>query len=322
MTIEASKDDDFQGVATSSTFGTHRSEDDHISELFVVEQGGGGSKENNHLSGSHKATNPKKWRSTACFAVYLVLLLVLVAVVIGLLLSLVRTTLCSSSSTSSTTSSGWCGTPSSSMIHRNKALLQSLLPASTRTVIESDPTSPQAKAADWLLQDPHFDALPYLQQPERLVQRFVLATLYYSTTSSSSSRWTRQDNWLEYDTHECEWYMRASSTSFTLQQHQQEDPNYSRHYDYYKDDVVHCDSQGIFRHLWMSQNGLLGSLPPELHLLTSLQSISLEKNPGMIGTIPSQLALLSNLFVLFLDNNHLTGSGMYEECTDLARVIL
>jgi len=147
----------------------------------------------------------------------------------------------------------------------------------------------------------------------RLVQRFVLATLYYSTDGMNS--WTHQDRWLDYETHECEWYHRASSTSFTLSLEQ------TNSYEYYKDTMVHCDNDGMLRHLWMVKNNLRGSLPAELFLLSSLQSISMEKNPGLTAQIPSQLGLLSDLAVLFLDNNNHTGSGTYLSCGQKRKIM-
>ena len=59
-----------------------------------------------------------------------------------------------------------------------------------------------------------------------------------------------------------------------------------------------------------AQNNLIGTLPWELSLLTSLQGISLHNNL-LSGNIPSQFQSLSRLRMIQLQSNYLTGTIPY-----------
>jgi hypothetical protein len=67
-------------------------------------------------------------------------------------------------------------------------------------------TSPQYRAYEWLVTNP---ALPRFSRVEK-IQRYVLATLYFSTRGES---WKNQDAWLT-DEDECEWY--TSETQYSI----------------------------------------------------------------------------------------------------------
>jgi Leucine-rich repeat (LRR) protein len=54
--------------------------------------------------------------------------------------------------------------------------------------------------------------------------------------------------------------------------------------------------------------GLVGTIPTEIGLLTSLTHLDLDGNIGITGTIPTQLGLLTQLTHLDLDQNTLTGT--------------
>jgi hypothetical protein len=83
------------------------------------------------------------------------------------------------------------------------AILEELLtslPDPTRAVIEADPSSPQAKAFAWLSRPQH----PRYESREmwRYMQRFALATLYYST---KGDLWRKNAGWLNETVNECDW---------------------------------------------------------------------------------------------------------------------
>ena len=61
------------------------------------------------------------------------------------------------------------------------------------------------------------------------------------------------------------------------------------------------------QHLYLQSNQLTGSIPRELGQLTNLQSLELYDNQ-LTGSIPPALGQLTNLQFLGLDNNQLTGS--------------
>ncbi|CAB9521020.1 Leucine Rich Repeat [Seminavis robusta] len=163
---------------------------------------------------------------------------------------------------------------------------ESLLPEETVQTIEEDPQSSQAQAFDWLLEDPALESL----SEERIKQRFVLATLYFAT---SGDNWKANDNWLNHSVHECEWYnkpdfalTKALSNIYP-----------SRLKDFFPPTDPSpsvCDRDYHYQHLWLDQNSLDGTLPPELYTLTSLKTLSVGFN-NLLGTIPTHIAQLSLL---------------------------
>ncbi|CAB9529592.1 leucine Rich Repeat [Seminavis robusta] len=246
------------------------------------------------------------------------------------------------------------------------------LPNSTMTLMLYDDSgaSPQSKAYEWLRADP----LVSEYTEARLVQRFAIATLYYSLggpewleqgggtttitvdeilpgnhrqlqpnvstaapqlSNSSRPQGTSQGSgrpppngpppgpmrptikhvnitsakWLSYGIPECEWFSLGSLNSKEV-----------------------CNEDGSFRNLHILQNNLVGTLPEELMLMTSLQSLKLARGQigstiftqigqmtqltnlrlfslDLTGTIPSEVGLLSNtLEGLSLLDNQLTGS--------------
>jgi hypothetical protein len=98
-----------------------------------------------------------------------------------------------------------------------------------------DNSSPQFAAFEWLLSPANGDIL----SNRRLVQRYALATLFYSTRGNE---WTISSQWLS-SVHECSWY-----TSVT--------------------DVDICDTQGNYVVMGLQQNNLRGTLPMEILTLS------------------------------------------------------
>ena len=110
-----------------------------------------------------------------------------------------------------------------------------------------DPGSPQARAYDWLKNDTLLSTV----EGARQLQRFVLATFFYAMGGND---WYINTGWLDHNAHECSWYAKlpeplTNSTSGS------------------------CDDQGH-----MTANGLVGSIPPEVTLLTSLQYFGIATN--------------------------------------------
>jgi hypothetical protein len=139
--------------------------------------------------------------------------------------------------------------------------------------------TPQFMALTWLTKDSAIGSYTNLQK----VQRFVLATLYYST---SGPNWKISDGWLS-DAHECYWF-----SSCTL-----------------------CDDHGLIRELDLHENSLSGTLPVELSWLQYLIRMDLRENL-LSGHIPTEFGRLSSLGDLQLTRNALTG----ELPTELAKL--
>lgn len=147
------------------------------------------------------------------------------------------------------------------------------LPLYTQEALKSLHTA-QTKAYFWLESDPYRNSYSH----ERKLQRFALATLYYSTKIAQN--WTVSTSWLSYDIHECYWFSSYEGM------------------DVCQDDEI--------THLVLKKNNLRGNIPPELALLTSLVELDLSRNV-LIGPIPEELVELSNLEVLWLEKNELNG---------------
>ncbi|CAB9524934.1 Leucine Rich Repeat [Seminavis robusta] len=194
----------------------------------------------------------------------------------------------------------------------------SLLPDHSIGDIQN-PQSSQFKALHWILDGD--TTLPN----ERIQQRFALATLYHST---SGEKWAENSNWLNHSVHECAWYNKNNFASKDTLQYVY--PGYLANFE--PPMPTSCDSNGHYTNLWLDQNNLVGQLPRELYLLTSLQTVSLAMNPGLQGstisthighlqdlrglvmfeimlggTVPTEIGLLTQLQVFGVNNNLLEG---------------
>ena len=70
--------------------------------------------------------------------------------------------------------------------------------------------------------------------------------------------------------------------------------------------------------LVLKDNGLIGTIPPELSLLTStLYLLALNNNPGLIGKVPKEIASLSGLRNIQISRNGITG-GIPKELSKLS----
>jgi len=126
--------------------------------------------------------------------------------------------------------------------------------------------------------DDRLNALRFIQDeqfcadPPRLIQRYVAALFFFATVGAD---WTESDGWLG-PAHECEW--------FKLQ----------------------CDDELRIVRIGVDENGLAGTIPPELCALPELYSIDVDDNK-ITGTIPEDIGACRSLRVLDLDQNQLTG---------------
>jgi hypothetical protein len=195
----------------------------------------------------------------------------------------------SSSNPSSAPSSTPSTTPSSAPTSLQVYLLDLLSAAAPDSVtsILDDFNSPQAAAFEWL----ESNTILSTQSDRIILQRFALATLYYST---SGDQWGRNDGWLTEE-NECLWYTRSLLSP--------------------------CNRFGEYTDLNLAFNNLEGSLPGELALLAqSLQKISVPTN-SLIGVIPTAIGQLSKLESLDLAANAITGS-LPSELGQLSNLLL
>jgi hypothetical protein len=127
-------------------------------------------------------------------------------------------------------------------------------------------SSPQSKALRWLLNNTFLESYPL----SRRLQRYALATLYYST--GAEKRWIKHFGWLS-DDDECEWFSMEK-------------------------DIPLCGEDG-FRFLSLGNNGLRGTLPLEISLLSSLEHLQINQNI-VTGFLPTTLGELEKLKELHL----------------------
>ncbi|CAB9507197.1 Leucine Rich Repeat [Seminavis robusta] len=169
-------------------------------------------------------------------------------------------------------------------------------------------TTPQLQAYEWIKSDPFISNY----SEGRLLQRFALATFYYAlqgpdwpyqgggttTVTMESGPLIREawdvnitsETWLSYESSECTWFTFANA--FEVENCRTPDNDTSK-------------SELTF--LGVQQNGLVGTLPPELALLTSLEYLTALERNQITGTIMTELGGLTNLRVLKLASNEWTG---------------
>lgn len=169
--------------------------------------------------------------------------------------------------------------------------LLSLLPAYTVNAIRADESSPQARAFAWLLSDPDFPSFP----DWRKIQRFALAAFFYATGGQDGRGWVDDDYWLSYGSSECEWF---ASNNLGPSNAELEMYGVEESYPPLAFESGLCgmgnESNGAVERLVFIANGLKGTLPQELSLLTSLKIFGLLGNP-IVGTIPTEMGQLTNL---------------------------
>lgn len=164
-----------------------------------------------------------------------------------------------------------------------KNILISKWPPLKESIDSSD--SPQGRAFLWLSSSAS-NSGDYSEK--QLLQRFSLATLYFSTNGAN---WLNNEGWLSEE-NECAWFF---SKDFR-------DP---------------CDESGSIVNLELYGNGLEGMIPSELALLSSnLSRLDLAYGSGdnsnigsfLSGSLPTEVGMLTLLEYINLNNQQLTGS--------------
>ena len=168
-------------------------------------------------------------------------------------------------------------------VERHDAMIATLEDVSEAVQLRRAST-PQGKAVEWLLYE---DELQLCPNDPNIVQRYVLAVLYFSTGGETAwktcSRRKDLSNPCEgkrflSSTHECIWA------------------------------GVGCSGRmGSVSKIAFENNGLIGTVPKELGHLRMLRTLRMEQGE-LSGSPPASLGDLSRLEKLDLDSNHLTGT--------------
>jgi Leucine rich repeat len=154
--------------------------------------------------------------------------------------------------------------------------------------------TPQYRAAYWIankdLEQREFsDPLTIGNDPHRVIQRYILALLYFAT--GGPDHWIKTLDFITA-TDECAW-----SQDLTM-------PNFiSGRYNV----GVGCDTNLQVRSLFLPENGLIGKLPNEIRFLNRINLISFPLN-DLSGAIPEGLSEMQDLLYLDLNYNSFTGS--------------
>lgn len=160
-----------------------------------------------------------------------------------------------------------------------------------RSILE-DTSTPQGKATEWIL---NRDGLGLCPDAPKILQRWALAVLYYSTNGDDWFSCSEVDpscsetedeggdddpvNFLS-SASECEWFGITCATF----------------------PEGNCVERIIFEN-----NNLSGTIPTELGVLSNLAVLGMEQG-STSGRIPSQLGNLENMIFIDLDFNELIGS--------------
>lgn len=142
--------------------------------------------------------------------------------------------------------------------------------------------TPEADALFWLAYDDPAQIDPH-SKIDKIIQRFVLASLYYATIGDG---WDESHNFLSSHD-ECDWNHGGSSSSSPL-------------------GGAFCkggDRKSVDT-LILPKNNLHGSLPRDIGLLTHLSYFDVSQNE-IRGLLPSTISLLSKLTHLDVGNNYL-----------------
>ena len=172
--------------------------------------------------------------------------------------------------------------------------------------------SSQFQAIHWMAEEDPFTNL-ILNEPDRLMQRYILSLLYFQTRGQY---WNDQLNFLSDQT-ECSWFHDILSAcdddGFLINLQLRKFVSLSLYnFESLMPSLTHLSFATHFyiakRIRVTASNNLVGSLPEELTYLTRLERLDFNDNEGITGTLPGTIGKLSNLRFLGFNNAMLNGS--------------
>eukprot|EP00562_Extubocellulus_spinifer_P003752 CAMPEP_0178536250 /NCGR_PEP_ID=MMETSP0696-20121128/35978_1 /TAXON_ID=265572 /ORGANISM="Extubocellulus spinifer, Strain CCMP396" /LENGTH=1142 /DNA_ID=CAMNT_0020168443 /DNA_START=316 /DNA_END=3745 /DNA_ORIENTATION=- len=168
-------------------------------------------------------------------------------------------------------------------VERHSAILAQLEAISDATDLRRT-TTPQGKAVDWLV----FEDPSYLCADDiHLIQRYVLAVIYYSTGGD--------ETWLT-----CSKTEDIANTCVIGER-------YLSNYHECVWSGIGCNADNFVTKIAFEENGLSGTIPTEIGALHTLKTIRMERGQ-LSGPIPETIGALTNLEKLDMDYNKLWGT--------------
>jgi len=165
---------------------------------------------------------------------------------------------------------------------RKDGILYVLSGISDKSALQ-DSTSPEGKASQWIIEN---DTMSLCPDSTNLLQRYILTLLYFSTNGNEWDRCFEDDsdclvpyNWTPYlsDKPECKWV------------------------------GTFCNVDGNITGIIFKKNGMSGTLPTELTVLSFLEALVIEGG-DIYGNIPQNIGDLQKLKFIDLSDNNLTGT--------------
>ena len=155
-----------------------------------------------------------------------------------------------------------------------------------------DITGPQHQASFWIANVDVRDLHIPTTDAEALVfdQRYVLATFYFAL---QGQKWVNKSMGFLNEKSECSWHLDLRSA---------EDADEVK----WKQGVT-CNDKGEVSEIFITGNGLEGSIPSEIGRLSALEHISLYNNT-ISGQLPERMKELTNLQFVAIESNELSGS--------------
>jgi hypothetical protein len=159
-------------------------------------------------------------------------------------------------------------------------------------------TSAESRALTWLIQkDTVFNTSSLLalnsqtddDVSSRVRQRYVLATLWFQQEDVEGNfvkTWTNTSGWLQAQS-ECEWFGIVCNVNGSVTE------------------IVFYDYDGVDES--NATNGFVGSIPPDIGLLTSLQWFSMRSN-DITGTIPESIGQCNKMYIFDISGGSVFGT--------------
>jgi hypothetical protein len=169
----------------------------------------------------------------------------------------------------------------------------------------SSTTTPSDRAAQWLITNNTLDPNSHSRDKVRLAQRYALATLWFQP--NSGIQWKNQRHWIT-GVHECEWFGVVCDKAKGIRRAIQDLQNATSDRNPKDPDLSSSVPKWQFvSELRLDSNSLVGTIPSDLKLLSSLKIVNLASN-NLTGTLPESIGDWVKLDEAYLNNNQLHGT--------------